>query len=153
MYFFTAHIYSLPGTMEALSQAGDIMSQGWMQYGRHLPTGNPYPMLPKRKMRNKRMDKQTRQAYEWALNQNYQSVAARYAKTLAKHIQVLAGAQVIVQELERRYPNWHKFRDIIEALDWHRDSQDKLIERLRKDNERLRACPPAEDGNPFGMDK
>ena len=32
------------------------------------------------------MNKDTARAYEWALNQNYQSVAARYAKTLAEHI-------------------------------------------------------------------
>ena len=30
------------------------------------------------------MDQEQRQAYEWAKNQNYQSVAARYAKILAE---------------------------------------------------------------------
>ena len=50
------------------------------------------------------------QAYEWAKNQNYQSVAARYAKELCR---------------------------VIAALQSENGSKDKEIERLRKENERL----------------
>jgi hypothetical protein len=32
------------------------------------------------------VDEKTRQAYEWALNQTHQSVAARYARALAEYI-------------------------------------------------------------------
>lgn len=36
------------------------------------------------------MNQEQRQAYEWAKNQNYQSVAARYAKILAGLVDEIA---------------------------------------------------------------
>ena len=48
------------------------------------------------------MDKDTQTAYEWAKNQNYQSVAARYAKTLANDIDRLtADLAARDKEIER----------------------------------------------------
>lgn len=78
-------------------------------------------------------------AFDWALNQKHNSVAARYARILAKYIQANAGANLIVAELERRYPNWHRFRDVIEALDYHIAAQNGVIENLRHDNALLRS--------------
>ena len=46
------------------------------------------------------------------------------------------GAELIVAELERRYPNWHRFRDVIEALDVHVANQNSVIENLRHDKEK-----------------
>ncbi len=34
-----------------------------------------------------KMTKEEQEAFDWAINQEYQSVAARYARTLAKYIQ------------------------------------------------------------------
>jgi len=40
--------------------------------------------------------------------------------------------------IERLYPNWQKFRDIAGAIEWHTDSQDKVIADLRRQNDSLR---------------
>ena len=56
------------------------------------------------------MTAEQKQAYEWAKNQSYQSVAARYAKELC---------------------------GVIDALQSESTQKDKEIERLRKENERL----------------
>ena len=87
-------------------------------------------------MTNMTHEEQT--AFDWVLNQNYNSVAATYARILAKYIQANAGAELIVAELERRYPNWHRFRDVIEALDHHIAAQNGVIENLRQENDSLR---------------
>lgn len=42
-------------------------------------------------------------AYQWALNQNYQSVAARYAKILAKYIQKTDKSKFVESE---GHANW-----------------------------------------------
>lgn len=82
-------------------------------------------------------DEQT--AFDWALNQNHNSIAATYARILAKYIQAHTGADLIIAELERRYPNWHRFRDVIEALDYHIAAQNGIIDNLRHDNDLLRS--------------
>ena len=56
------------------------------------------------------MTAEQKQAYEWAKNQNYQSVAARYAKELCR---------------------------VIAALQAENAAKVQEIERLRKENERL----------------
>jgi hypothetical protein len=84
------------------------------------------------------MTEKERIAFEWALNQNHNSVAATYARVLALYIQANAGASLIVAELERRYPNWHKFRDVIEALDIHVANQNATIRGLQSDTDNLR---------------
>lgn len=77
------------------------------------------------------MTKEEKTAFDWALNQNHNSVAAAYARILAKYIRNNAGASLLVAELEKRYPNWHRFRDVIEALDVHVANQNGVIENLR----------------------
>ena len=77
------------------------------------------------------MNDQEKIAYEWALNQDHKSVAASYARILAKYIQKTDGATKIVEQLETRYPNWHKFRDVIEALDIHIANMTAVIKNLR----------------------
>ena len=37
-----------------------------------------------------KMDDTTQQAYDWAINQNYQTVAADYARTLAQYIEKIS---------------------------------------------------------------
>lgn len=39
------------------------------------------------------MTQEEKQAYEWALNQEFNSVAARYARVLAKYIESMEAAQ------------------------------------------------------------
>lgn len=46
--------------------------------------------------------------------------------------QQLQGANSLITAIERLYPNWHKFRDLAEAIQWHTNSQDKVIQRLRE---------------------
>ena len=75
------------------------------------------------------MTAKEKQAYDWALNQNHQSVAADYARTLALYIKQMDAMFLAIEEL---YPNWHKFRDLAEAIRWHTKSQDIIINRLRK---------------------
>ena len=78
------------------------------------------------------MDESTMRAFEWASNQNYQSVAARYARTLAEYVKS-------VGHIELDYPNWQgRFPTIAEAVACHTRNQDALISRLRANNEKLR---------------
>ncbi len=71
------------------------------------------------------MDENTRQAFEWASNQNYQSVAARYARTLAEYVKSVGG-------IENDYPNWQgRFPTIADAVKWHTSAQDAVIAKLR----------------------
>lgn len=44
----------------------------------------------------------------------------------------LEGANALIQAIEAMYPNWHKFRDLAEAIQYHRESQDKVIASLRQ---------------------
>jgi hypothetical protein len=50
------------------------------------------------------VDEKTRQAYEWALNQTHQSVAARYARALAEYIR----DSVPEQEVQGEESELHK---------------------------------------------
>lgn len=84
------------------------------------------------------MNKEQEIAYQWALNQNYQSVAARYARVLAEYIRYNQGAEKMIEAIERLYPNWHKFRGLAEAVQRHAETQDAVIQNLRADNDRLR---------------
>lgn len=57
------------------------------------------------------MTDEQKQAYEWALNQQYQSVAARYARTLAEYIRqeriALKNPQPLtLEELRRMDGEW-----------------------------------------------
>jgi len=71
------------------------------------------------------MDENTTRAFEWASNQNYQSVAARYAKTLAEYVKSVGG-------IENDYPNWQgRFPTITDAVKWHTSAQDAVIAKLR----------------------
>jgi len=72
------------------------------------------------------MDDKTKVAFEWAINQNHQSVAASYAKVLAEYIELLG-------DIEKDYPNWsRKFPTIADAVTWHTKSQDAVIAKLRE---------------------
>ena len=51
------------------------------------------------------MTKEEKQAYTWALNQDFQSIAARYARILARYVQKNLN---IVAEIETMYPNCSK---------------------------------------------
>ena len=53
--------------------------------------------------------------------------------------QDLDGANTLFSAIERMYPNWHKYRDISEAISIHTSAQDSIIVRLRQDNDQLRA--------------
>jgi hypothetical protein len=71
------------------------------------------------------MDENTRRAFEWASNQNYQSVAATYARTLAEYVKSVGGIEV-------DYPNWQgRFPTITDAVKWHTSAQDSVIANLR----------------------
>jgi len=50
----------------------------------------------------------------------------------------LKNAKAMLREIEDMYPNWRKFRDLTEAIRWHTTAQDKVINNLREENERLR---------------
>ena len=72
------------------------------------------------------MDESTMRAFEWASNQNHQSVAARYARTLAEYVKS-------VGHIELDYPNWQgKFPTIAEAVKRHTANQDAVIANLRR---------------------
>ena len=72
------------------------------------------------------MDESTMRAFEWASNQNHQSVAARYARTLAEYMKS-------VGHIELDYPNWQgKFPTIAEAVKRHTSNQDSVIANLRR---------------------
>jgi len=78
------------------------------------------------------MNDEQRQAFKWALNQEYQSVAARYARTLALYVAEHTGDIEAIQGIEALYPNWRgKFTTLVEAIKWHTDGQDKVIANLR----------------------
>ena len=78
------------------------------------------------------MDESTMRAIEWAANQKYQSVAARYARTLAEYVKSIGNIEV-------DYPNWRgKFPTITAAVACHTRNQDALISRLRANNAYLR---------------
>lgn len=51
------------------------------------------------------MNSKEQEAYDWALNQNYPSVAARYAKTLALYIRRLEEADAETDRNSRICPN------------------------------------------------
>ena len=53
------------------------------------------------------VNQEQRQAYEWAKNQNYQSVAARYAKILAGMVDEITPPNEWVS-VEERLPNFGK---------------------------------------------
>jgi len=77
------------------------------------------------------MDESTLRALEWAANQKHQSVAARYARTLAEYVQSIGN-------IETDYPNWRgKFPTITAAVACHTRNQDALISRLRANNAQL----------------
>lgn len=42
----------------------------------------------------------------------------------------LSGANALIEKIERMYPNWHKFRDLAEAIQVHTENQDNLIKGL-----------------------
>ena len=72
------------------------------------------------------MDESTMRAFEWASNQIHQSVAARYARTLAEYVKS-------VGHIELDYPNWQgKFPTIAEAVKRHTANQDAVIANLRR---------------------
>jgi len=78
------------------------------------------------------MDESTMRALEWAANQKHQSVAARYARTLAEYVKSIGN-------IETDYPNWRgKFPTITAAVACHTKNQDALISRLRANNAQLR---------------
>ena len=78
------------------------------------------------------MDESTMRAIEWAANQNHQSVAARYARTLAEYVKSIGN-------IETDYPDWHgKFPTIAAAVSCHTRNQDAVISRLRSNNAQLR---------------
>jgi hypothetical protein len=58
------------------------------------------------------MDENTRQAFEWAISQKYQSVAARYARTLAEYVKSVGG---IENERDRTEQAEAKLRKLVEA--------------------------------------
>jgi hypothetical protein len=47
------------------------------------------------------MDDNTLQAYKWALNQNHQSIAARYARTLAEYVKSIEKEKCETKESEK----------------------------------------------------
>lgn len=70
------------------------------------------------------MDTKTKQAFEWALNQNHRSVAADYARKLAQYIEAIG-------DIEADYPNWHgKFACIADAVRHHTSAQNGVIANL-----------------------
>ena len=86
------------------------------------------------------MDENTLRAFEWASNQNHQSVAARYARTLAEYVKS-------VGHIELDYPNWHgKFPTIAEAVHQHTASQDAVIRNLRRNLKDKGSCLEVLDG-------
>lgn len=78
------------------------------------------------------MNDKTNEAYQWAISQDFQSVAARHARTLAEYVCDLG-------DLEVDYPNWRgKFASIADAVRFHTRAQDAVIRDMRAGNEKLR---------------
>jgi len=42
----------------------------------------------------------------------------------------LAGANALISEIEKMYPNWHKFRDLAEAVQYHNENMNSKIKGL-----------------------
>jgi len=85
------------------------------------------------------MTEEQKQAYDWALHQQYNSVAARYARILALYIKENEEYTQGGMEVETLYPNWrNKFESLFAAVKFHTDSQSKTIKALQKRIDRLR---------------
>jgi len=85
------------------------------------------------------MTEEQEQAYDWALTQQFNSVAARYARTLALYIKENEEYIRAGMDVEALYPNWrNKFESLFAAVKFHTDSQNKRIKALQKRIDRLR---------------
>ena len=98
------------------------------------------------------MTAEQKQAYEWAKNQNYQSVAARYAKELCRVIEALQaenaekGKEIerLRAERDRLLDRAHEAQAERDCARAERDAAEALVDKV---HEMLR---PGEDGHGYG---
>jgi len=84
------------------------------------------------------MTNEEKQAFEWSLNQCHRSVAALYARVLGLYIKRNAASCQMIAEIEKDYSNWRgKFRSLAEAIKWHVNGQNKVINNLREQQKAL----------------
>ena len=71
------------------------------------------------------MDSKTWESYQWAKNQNYQSVAARHAARLADWLDRIGKVEHLVPDWDVRFPT------IADALKHSIERRDGIINHLR----------------------
>lgn len=90
------------------------------------------------------MNEAQKKAYEWAKNQNYTSVAARYAKTLAELIDEKSNQELSLENLRQMdgEPVWIEVLDRPDLSRWHFIVRTKSLGLIAKDGLGQYECYP-----------